>query len=50
MKECKWCHDFNGVCCNGDCPACADLCPCWHYPEICRYVELKEGGGADDEQ
>ena len=38
--RCKWLSDdFSEVCVNGDCPACADFCPCVHYPEICRLAE-----------
>lgn len=45
---CKWqSDDFSEVCVNGECPACADFCPCVRYPEICKYAEPKDddGGG-----
>lgn len=36
--------DFSAICCNPDCPALADFCPCGEYREICKYYEE-----ADDE-
>lgn len=40
---CKWLSgDFSEVCANGDCPVCADFCPCVRYPEICRHSEDAE--------
>ena len=42
---CKWLSDdFSEICVNGDCPACADFCPCVRYPEICKYSEDGDGG------
>jgi hypothetical protein len=45
---CKWLSDdFSEVCVNGDCPVCADFCPCVNWPQICRHaepVEDDEGG------
>ena len=41
--RCKWCsNDDWEMCTNGDCEACADFCPCVHYPEICKYAEMRE--------
>ena len=38
--KCKWLSDeFNAVCTNDKCPACADFCPCVNYQEICKYAE-----------
>lgn len=40
---CKWLSDdFNEICCNGDCPACADFCPAVDLPGLCRYEEREE--------
>ena len=37
---CKWLSDDDQeICCNGECPACADFCPCANYQDICRYAE-----------
>ena len=44
MNGCKYLSDsFDEVCCNPDCPACADFCPTVHYPGLCRYEETEEG-------
>lgn len=48
--RCKWCDDFSGVCTNGDCPACADCCPCFYYPEICKYAEEKEADNSEHKE
>ena len=43
VSVCKWLSDsFSEICCNGDCPACADFCPCVNYPGLCRYYETIE--------
>ena len=36
---CKYCVDE--VCVNADCPYCADFCPCYEHPEICKCYEAK---------
>ena len=46
--NCKWLSDDDQeICCNGECPACADFCPCANYQDICRYAEKGEDN-ADD--
>lgn len=47
--RCKWCDDFSGVCTNGDCPACADCCPCFYYPEICKHADIHADIVVDDD-
>lgn len=43
VAACKWLSDdFNEICCNGDCPACADFCPVVDLPGLCRYEEREE--------
>ena len=42
-NTCKWISDdFNEICCNDACPACADFCPAANYPGLCKYEEPKE--------
>ncbi len=38
---CAWYEDFQGVCCNGDSPHCADFI---EPDQRCREWERKEGG------
>ena len=48
---CKWYAEFEGICCQGDCPECADICPyeeeqteCEFYEsEVRRYEENYQG-------
>ena len=41
--DCKWLSDDDQeICCNGECPAAADFCPCVNHPGVCRYEEAKE--------
>lgn len=43
LKPCKWLSDdFDEICTNGDCEACADFCPCVNYPTLCRHYEEGE--------
>lgn len=35
---CKWYAEFEGICCQGDCPECADICPYEEQTE-CEYYE-----------
>lgn len=37
--KCKWYADFEGVCTNGECPYCGDVCPTSEYPDVCKYAE-----------
>lgn len=37
--KCKWYAEFEGVCTNGSCPYCGDICPTSEYPEVCKYAE-----------
>lgn len=39
--KCKYLSDdFNEICVNAESPACADVCPCVNYPQICKYAEI----------
>ena len=40
--DCKWYAEYEGVCCNGDCPERADICPHEDKQDKCEYYE-KEG-------
>ena len=40
--KCKWYADFEGVCTNGECPYCGDVCPTSEHPEECKYAEYTE--------
>lgn len=37
---CKWMAD-NEICCNADCPLCADYCTVADTPGVCRYEDRK---------
>lgn len=39
--KCKWYAAFAGVCTNGECPYCGDVCPTSEHPEVCKYAEEK---------
>lgn len=40
---CKWLSDsFSEICCNGECPACAEFCPAVNYPGLCRWYKERE--------
>lgn len=39
--KCKWYAEFEGVCTNGECPYCSDVCPTSEHPEVCKYAEEK---------
>ncbi len=49
IMNCKWYHGDMGICCNADCPACADYCPCANYMEICKFSE-KDKKEVDDNE
>ena len=36
---CKWYAEFEGICCYGDCPECADICPYENKQDECEYYE-----------
>lgn len=36
--KCRWYADFEGVCTNGECPYCGDMCPTSEHPEVCKYA------------
>lgn len=40
--KCRWCAEFEGVCTNGECPYCVDVCPTSEYPGVCKYAEYAE--------
>ena len=40
--KCKWYTEFEGVCTNGECPHCGDVCPTSEHPEVCKYAEYAE--------
>lgn len=33
---CKYYASYEGICCNADCPYCADLCPVEQHQEVCN--------------
>lgn len=37
--KCKWYAEFEGVCTNGECLYCGDVCPTSEHPEVCKYAE-----------
>lgn len=37
--KCKWYAAFEGVCTNGECPYCGDVCPTSEHPEVCKHAE-----------
>lgn len=39
--KCKWYADFEGVCTNGECPYCSDMCPTSEHQEVCKFAEIK---------
>lgn len=41
--KCKWYAEYEGVCTNGECPYCGDVCPTSEHPEVCRYAEATQG-------
>ena len=42
-NTCKWISDdFNEICANAECPACADFCQVANNPGICKYEEPEE--------
>lgn len=36
---CKWYAEYEGICCNGDCPARADICLCEEGQSECEFYE-----------
>lgn len=40
--NCKYMEEHTGICCNGYCPACADICPVPDRVEVCLYQEDEE--------
>ena len=39
---CKWYAEFEGICCQGDSPECADICPYEKQTECEFYEEETE--------
>lgn len=39
--KCKSYAESEGVCTNGECPYCGDVCPTSEHPEVCKYAEKK---------
>lgn len=37
--KCKWYATYKGVCNNGECLYCGDVCPTSEHPEVCKYAE-----------
>lgn len=37
--DCKWYAEYVGICCNGSCPECADICTCECNQSECEYYE-----------
>lgn len=42
IEVCK--HQQDEICCNPDCPMCADFCPVMYYPGVCRYEDRQKEG------
>lgn len=40
---CKWYAEYEGICCNGDSPERADICPYENKQNECEYYESEEG-------
>lgn len=36
---CKWYAEWEGICCNGECPECADICLYEEEQEKCDFYE-----------
>lgn len=36
---CKWYAEYEGICCYGDSPECADVCPYEDKQSECEYYE-----------
>ena len=36
---CKWYAESEGICCQGDCPECADICTYEDKQTECEYYE-----------
>ena len=36
---CKWYAEYEDICCNDDCPECADFCPYEDKQSECEYYE-----------
>jgi hypothetical protein len=43
MEHCKWYAEYEGICCQGDCPECADICPYEDKQSKCEFYEREEG-------
>lgn len=39
MKECKFCDDFTGVCCDPECPMRGDCCPVSDIEGLCKHEQ-----------
>lgn len=42
MSLCKWMAEPEEICCNADCPMCADFCPVAYADGVCRFGEREE--------
>ena len=43
-------YEYDEICCNDQCPMCADFCPVSQFPGVCRYEDRQkqeEGDGED---
>lgn len=40
MSKCEYCIDE--ICVNDDCPVCADYCPVYATPDVCKWEKRKE--------
>lgn len=45
---CKWYAEFEGICCYGGCPECADICPYEDKQNECEYYESEDCGAKMD--
>lgn len=43
---CKYYAEYEGICCHGDCPECADICTYSDEQEKCEFYESE--GDTDD--
>lgn len=39
---CKWMDGETEICCNGDCPLCADFCTVAYVPGVCIYEDRED--------
>ena len=40
MSKCEYCIDE--ICVNADCPMCADYCPVYNTPDVCKWEQRSD--------